>query len=91
MIVSRQGDWITAKVGDELVMMSAANGNYIGLTEIGARIWELIDTPQEVEALCGKLQEEFDVSAETCHADVEAFFNELVKHGAISLDPSSAP
>ncbi len=88
MMVRRQGDWITAKVGDELVMMSAESGNYIGLTEIGARIWELIDTPQEVNALCNKLQDEFDVSPETCHADVDTFFKELAKHGAIALDPS---
>lgn len=42
------------------------------------------------DALCRKLQDEFDVSAETCHADVETFFNELAKHGAILLDPSPA-
>jgi hypothetical protein len=90
MMVRRQGDWLTAKVGEELVMMSADNGNYVGLTEVGARIWELIQRPQELNALCSKLQEEFDVSTETCRADVEAFLNELVKHGAISLDPPSA-
>ncbi|HET8918080.1 MAG TPA: PqqD family peptide modification chaperone [Xanthobacteraceae bacterium] len=90
-MVRRQGDWLTARVGDELVMMSAESGNYVGLTEVGARVWELIETPQELDALCSKLQEEFEVSAETCRSDVEAFLNELVRHGAISLDPSPAP
>jgi hypothetical protein len=71
-------------------MMSVDKGDYVGLSEVGARIWELIDTPQELETLCSKLQEEFDVSNETCRADVEAFLKELVKHGAISLDPASA-
>ncbi len=47
MMVRKQGDWLAAKVGDELVMMSAEKGNYIGLSEVGARIWELIETPQE--------------------------------------------
>jgi Coenzyme PQQ synthesis protein D (PqqD) len=90
MMIQRQGDWLSAKVGEELVMMSAASGSYLGLTEVGARIWELIETPQEMDALCGKLQEEFDVSTETCRTDVEAFLNELVKHGAIALDPPAA-
>jgi hypothetical protein len=89
-MVRRQSDWLTAKVGDELVMMSVDKGNYLGLTEVGARIWELIEVPQEVDELCSKLREEFDVSAETCRADVEAFLNELVKHDAVSLDPSAA-
>ena len=90
MIVRKQGDWLAAKVGDELVMMSAEKGNYIGLSEVGARIWELIDTPQELDAVCAQLQSEYDVTAETCRAEVESFLNELVEHGAVALDPPSA-
>jgi predicted deacylase len=87
MMVRKQGDWLTAKVGDELVMMSAEKGNYIGLSEVGARIWDLIDTPQDIDAVCAQLQSEYDVTPETCRAEVETFLNELVKHGAIALDP----
>ena len=90
MMVRKQGDWLAAKVGDELVMMSAEKGNYIGLSEVGARIWELIDTPQEVDAVCAQLQNEYDVAPETCRAEVESFLNELVQHGAVALDPPSA-
>jgi hypothetical protein len=88
--VRRQGDWLSAKVGDELVMMSAEKGNYIGLSEVGARIWELIETPSEMDAVCDRLQEEYDVAPETCRAEVDSFLNELVKHGAITLDPPPA-
>jgi hypothetical protein len=90
MMVRKQGDWLAAKVGGELVMMSAEKGNYIGLSEIGARIWELIETPQEVDVICRKLEEEFDVSPDVCRADVDMFLDELVKHGAIALDPPPA-
>jgi hypothetical protein len=91
MMVRKQGDWLAAKVGDELVMMSAEKGNYIGLSEVGARIWELIETPQELDAICTQLQEEYyDVTPEACRAEVETFLNELMKHGAIALDPPPA-
>jgi len=90
MVVRKQGDWLAAKVGDELVMMSAEKGSYIGLSEVGARIWELIDTPQEVDAVCVRLQEEYEVAPEVCRAEVESFLNELVTHGAIALDPPPA-
>ena len=90
MMVRKQGDWLAAKVGDELVMMSAEQGNYIGLSETGARIWELIETPQEIDAVCARLQEEYDVAPEECRAAVETFLKELVKHGAIALDPPAA-
>ena len=90
MMVRKQGDWLAAKVGDELVMMSAEKGNYIGLSEVGSRIWELIETPQYVDAVCAQLQNEFEVEPEVCRADVETFLEELVKHGAIALDPAPA-
>ena len=90
MVIQRQGDWLSAKVADELVMMSAETGSYLGLTEVGARIWELIEAPQEMDALCSKLQEEFDVMADTCRTDVDAFLNEMVMYGAIALDPPPA-
>lgn len=87
MMVRKQGDWLSAKVGDELVMMSAEKGNYIGLSEVGARIWELIETPQELDAVCAQLLDEFEVTPERCRAEVAAFLNELTTHGAVALDP----
>lgn len=87
MIVRKQGDWLSAKVGDELVMMSAEKGNYIGLSEVGSRVWELIETPRNLDEVCAQLVQEFDVTPDVCRAEVEAFLSELVKHGAIALDP----
>ena len=90
MLVRKQGDWLAAKVGDELVMMSAEKGNYIGLSEVGARIWELIDTLQDFATVCARLQQEYEVTPDTCRSEVESFLNELVKHGAIAFDPPAA-
>ena len=87
MIVRKQGDWLAAKVGEELVMMSAEKGNYIGLSEVGARVWELLETPRTVEDVCRRLTAEFEVTPEVCRAEVEDFLGELEKHGAIALDP----
>jgi len=87
MMIRKQGDWLSAKVGDELVMMSAEKGNYIGLSEVGARIWELIETPQEIDAVCAQLIDEFEVAPEVCRTEVETFLGELVEHGAVTLDP----
>lgn len=85
--IRKQGDWIAANVGNELVMMSANKGNYIGLSEVGARIWTLIDAPSDLHELCARLHQEYEVSAETCQAEVEVFLAEMVKHGAVTLEP----
>lgn len=91
MMVRKQGDWLVAEVGDELVMMSTERVRYIGITVVGARIWELIETPQQVDAVCAQLRKEYAIAPEICRAEVDAFLNELVQHGAITLDlPPSA-
>lgn len=90
MIVRRRGDWIAAKVGEELVMMSAEMGSYLGLTAVGTRVWELIEIPRRFDAICAVLESEFDVTPETCRDDVGQFLMELEKHGVIALDMAPA-
>lgn len=90
MIVRRQGDWIAAKVGEELVMMSAEMGNYLGLTLVGARVWELIEVPLHLDDICTMLESEFDVTPELCREEVEQFLVELEKHGVVALEMAPA-
>lgn len=85
MRVQKSGDWLAAKVGEELVMMSAKEGNYIGLNEVGRRIWELLEQPRDVDDLCAQLQAEFQVSHETCAAEVQNFLKEMESHGAVAI------
>jgi hypothetical protein len=85
-MIRKQGDWMAAKVGEEIVMMSVQKGNYIGLSPVGSRVWELLDTPQSLEALCAQLETEFDVAPDVCRTEVETFIDQLVKHGAAKRD-----
>jgi hypothetical protein len=89
-LVRRKGDWLSATVGDELVMMSAEHGAYLGLSAVGARIWELIESPCEADAICRQLTEEFEVEPETCRVEVMQFLEELAGNGAVEMDPQPA-
>lgn len=89
-MVRRRGDWLIAKVGDEFVMMSRQKVHHIGITEVSARIWELIETPLEVDAVCAQLRQEYAIPADVCRAEVEAFLNDLAEQGVVALDRSSA-
>jgi hypothetical protein len=89
MMIHRDGDWLAAKVGDELIMMSADKGNYIGLSEVGARIWELIETPRTIDSLCDALVAEYDVDPATCRAEVDSFLATLDQHNAVRIDQSA--
>lgn len=90
-MIARQGAWLAAKAGETIVMRSTDGGDYVNLGEVGARIWELLETPQELDALCAQLQREFDVPAEICRTEVQSFLGDLATRGAISLDAQAAP
>jgi hypothetical protein len=79
----RKDGWLAAHVGDELVMMSAESGAYLGLNEVGARVWELIDTPRDIPDICAALAAEFETSPGACQPEVEAFLSELESRGAV--------
>jgi hypothetical protein len=83
-MIKRSQGWLAAQVGDELVMMSAESGAYIGLNNVGARVWEIIETPADFADICATLTGEFDVPEATCRAEVENFLADLEKRGAIT-------
>jgi hypothetical protein len=90
MMVRKRGDWLIAIVGDEHIMMSRQKVRHIGITEVGARIWELIGTPQEVDAVCAQLRKEYAIPPDVCRAEVDAFLEELLGHGAVAFEPAAA-
>ena len=76
-VVARRAEPLTATVDGEMVMLDPRNSLYFGLDSVGRRIWELLERPQPVDALCAAIEEQFDVTAETCRADVLAFLEQL--------------
>jgi hypothetical protein len=87
--VHRTNDWLSAMVGDELVMMNAVTGNYVTVSRVGSRIWELLERPRSVDDLCDRLVREFEVTPETCRADVRRFLDEMASNGAVAFDPAA--
>lgn len=87
-VLVRNGDPLTAAVGDEVVMLDAAQGCYFGLDRGGTAIWELLATPRSVADLCDRLVERFDVAPEACRSEVLFFLHELREAGLVRTVPA---
>jgi len=85
-MIKRKDGWLAAQVGEELVMMSVDSGVYIGLNDVGARVWDLIETPRDLAEICSTLADEFETTPEVCRPEVEAFLAQLEQRGAIRRD-----
>ena len=73
------------EVGNEGVILSLADGHYFGLDETGTRIWKLLQSEQDLDAIAEHLVSEYDVTAERVRQDIEKFIDELVSAKLISI------
>ncbi len=71
-------------------MLDLNKGVYYGLDTVGARIWELIQTPQPVVAVRDAIVREYDVTLERCEHDLLALLSELAAVALIELRDAPA-
>lgn len=84
-MIHRDGDWLGARVGDDLVMMSAREGAYLRLSGVGARVWELLEEPHTRDDLHAALIAEYDVSPAECRQTVDDFIATMVARRAVRI------
>ncbi|MRJ42967.1 PqqD family peptide modification chaperone [Idiomarina sp. FenBw--71] len=83
--VQRHTELVFAHMGNEVVMMSEDQSDYLGLNGVASRIWEMLEQPLAVDVVCTKLQQEFEVSKEQCEQDVLLFLNEMQQRNLIQV------
>lgn len=80
---SRGRDLISTEMDGDIVALSIDLGQYFGMSGIGTRLWEALETPQSVEGLVALICAEYEVDAATARADIVAFVAELNKNGLL--------
>ena len=58
-------------------MLDLASENYLGLDEVGTRIWQLIDDGEAMRAVVATMLVEYDTNEETLVGDPDEFLNDL--------------
>ncbi len=77
-VVVRRPGAMSAPVGNETATMNVDKGMYYGLDDIGTRIWELVESPCAVSAICDQLLAVYEVDVDTCRRDVIRFLGVLL-------------
>ena len=84
VVVQTEGIF-SSELDGETVLMSLTQAAYFGLDSTGQVIWNMIDQPRPVGALCDKLVADYNVERSTIERDVFDFLNELNKEGLIQI------
>ena len=78
-------DIISTTLDDEVVVMSVDHGNYYSMDAIGSYIWQLMETPLQIETLCTQIMEHFSVDRAVCEKDLLTFVHEMAHENLIDV------
>jgi hypothetical protein len=81
----------TATLDERSILLDLQNERYLGLDEVGTRIWSLVRQGVPKDAIVDRLEEEYEATREQLEADVTAFLAELPAAGADALADLTAP
>ena len=71
-------------VGDEYVILDLERGTYYGLDSIGARVWGLLAEGHDLDSVCDRIVEEYDVALEQARCDVASLVQVLRSRGLLA-------
>jgi hypothetical protein len=83
--IQRASDVIDAEAGQELVMVSIANGLYYGVSDVAREIWKAIEQPKKVSDLIDDLAAGYNIDRSSCEDQTLAFLDSLLAEGLLRV------
>lgn len=80
---------VFSNLGSEAVILNLENGVYYGLNPVGVSIWQIIQTPHTVRAICQSLVMRFDVAPDRCEREVLVLLNKMAHAKLIEITDES--
>ena len=74
---------MSCDLAGEAAILNLTTGIYYGLDPVGARAWELMQTPTTLGAVCDELLQEYEVEAEILENDLKVLLDDMLKHGLV--------
>ena len=89
IVVAGKGQ-LASTVGSETVILGVQEGRYYGVNAVGARIWQMIQTPMAVADIRDALVAEYAVDAQRCEADLIRLIDQMAEVRLVEIH-SDAP
>ena len=88
---SRSKKILSSPVNSEVVLLDIDEGNYFGLEDAGARLWNLLEHPRDSQWLLEQLERDYGVSPDLAKADVFELLDQMLQTGLVSKSNNSTP
>jgi hypothetical protein len=74
------------EVGGESVLLDLRTERYLGLNEVGTRIWQILMESASIQAAYEKLLEEYEVTPEQLETDLRELLDDLLENVLITVE-----
>jgi hypothetical protein len=82
---------LSTELGGEVVILGLQDSVYYGLSQVGTRIWQLLQTPHTLDQIVSVLVAEYDVTRERADADLQSLLADLHARGLIAINHPDGP
>jgi hypothetical protein len=83
-------DVLFRTISDEAVLVNLKTGMYLGLNQVGTRMWSALNAADSVQAAYDELLGEYEVEPSELRRDLQDFVDTLVGHQLIEAGPPTA-
>lgn len=84
-VVKKSAAQVSCVLNEEVAVLNVERALYFGLQGVGAFVWDRLEEPRTVAALCDEVLAEFDVPQDVCQHDVIAFLDSLREAGLVDF------
>jgi hypothetical protein len=72
-------------VDDQIVILDITSGQYFGINDVGALVWNLLEHDITSDALVSAVLAEFDVDQAQARHDIDELIAQLTEAGLVEL------
>lgn len=76
---------LSTTFGDEVIILGLDDNMYFGLSDTGARVWQLVQSPRTAGEIVETIVGEYEVDRQRAQADLEALLGDLLSRGLIAI------
>ena len=84
-VVKKSAAQVSCVLNEEVAVLNVERALSFGLQGVGAFVWDRLEEPRTVAALCEAVLQEFDVPPDVCQRDVMAFLDSLSEAGLVDI------
>ena len=85
-IITISSEVLAQEVAGEMVLLDLEREQYLGLNEVGATVWQLLEKNNNLNSIFEKLLEEYNVETEILENDLHQLITDMSNSGIITVE-----